>query len=636
MERITESKTPGPILELNVSTEANNSNHHFEDYLEHIRGKFDLTGKITLIHCPNFSFEAYSKEVAQMKGYYAYPPIGLQCLKAALIGEMGLDAEILDLNFEVLERIQSLSDSDTISPDAILHQILDEYFRERNVSIVGVSAGVIVSNIYGVRNHPFLSVLNYLKKRDEQVVIAGGVIATNEWKSLLVKDLAHFVFKGEAEDELTFFVNKILNREPKMALTGICFKSDNQIHETEGVKSVVDFHWDLVETYKDIPIERYHEVGSLSPFSRMLGTERIYSTIQLNRGCRANCSFCGVIPFVGKGVRQYPVESVFSEILYLAKVRGVRHFEWLDDDLLRYRDSLIDVLKQMTEEKLNLTWAANNGLIASAIDEELLRIMIDSGCIGFRIGVESGNDQILRKIRKPATKTTLKTASTMFKKFPDLFVVGCYIIGFDDETYQQLLDTFQFCIELDLAWSGFSVCQIIRDSSNVTEEFDKSYMNIVDFVPTKTNSSGTVPNAVEFDVREFFANASNETHEKEYLDEIWFAFNLLSNYVNNKNLRPGGLPNLFVQWTKALQLSHPSNAVISLFLSLGAILMGNDKLAQEQWELTESLLGESDYWMKRFHQYSLDGIMNQRPLDASDVYHHLEKIRDEYRSLMFA
>ena len=161
-------------------------------------------------------------------------------------------------------------------------------------------------------------------------------------------------------------------------------------------------------------------------------------------------------------------------------------------------------------------------------------------------------------------------------------------------------------------------------------------MNIVDFVPTKTNSSGTVPNAVEFDAREFFANVSDETHEKEYLDEIWFAFNLLSNYVNNKNLRPGGLPDLFVQWTKALQLSRPSNAVISLFLSLGAILMGNDKLAQEQWELTESLLSESDYWMKRFHQYSLDGIMNQHPLDSLDVYHHLEQIRDEYKSLMFA
>ncbi len=367
----------------------------------------------------------------------------------------------------------------------------------------------------------------------------------------------------------------------------------------------------------------------------MLGPERTYSTIQLNRGCRANCSFCGVIPFVGKGVRSYPVDSVVSEILYLAQERGIQHLEWLDDDLLRYRDSLMHVLKQMTDQKLNLTWAANNGLIASALDEEMLQVMIDSGCIGFRIGVESGNDEILRKIRKPASKNTLRKSGKMLAKFPDVFVVGCYIIGFDDETYQQLLDTFKFCIELDLSWSGFSVCQIIRDSTNVTEEFDQSYTKIMDFVPTKANSIGVLPNAVEFDVRELFAKGLSETHDKEYLDEIWFAFNLLSNYVNNKNLKPGGHPDLFVQWTKALLLSHPTNAVIHLFLSIGATLMGDERLAQEQWETTESLLSESGYWVSRFRQYSLDSIMNQRPLNVAEVYHCLEIIQDEYRSLMF-
>ena len=148
---------------------------------------FDLSEKIVLIHCPTFSFEAFSREVALKQGYYVYPPTGLQCLKAALEGEMGLDAEILDLNYEILERIQHLDDSDTTSLSDLLRNILDEYFQDRDVSIAGVSAGVIVSNIYGVEDHPFLTVLNYLKEKNEQVVIAGGVIATNEWKNIIAE-----------------------------------------------------------------------------------------------------------------------------------------------------------------------------------------------------------------------------------------------------------------------------------------------------------------------------------------------------------------------------------------------------------------------------------------------------------------
>ena len=636
MARISNPTALGGSVDLVDASKTGYSNQPLEDYLDQLKGKFDLSGKITLIHCPTFSFEAFSTEVAKMKGYYAYPPIGLQCLKAAISGEMGLEAEILDLNFEILERFQTKDEAEQVSPGTVLVEILDEYFHNNNVSIVGVSAGVVVSNVFGVEKHPFVQVLEYLKEKERQLVIAGGVIATNEGQGILRRELAHFVFKGEAEDELTFFMKKLVEGDAGRPLSGICFKSEGTIHETAGDVSVVDFNWNLVETYKDIPIERYHQVGSLSPFSRMLGTDRIYSTIHLNRGCRANCSFCGVIPFVGKGVRAYPAESVISEIRYLAQERGVQHLEWLDDDLLRYRDTLIQILKQMTEDNLNLTWAANNGVIAAALDEELLQIMIDSGCMGFRIGVESGNEEMLRKIKKPASRKTLKKSSEMFAKFPDLFVVGCYIIGFDDETNKQMLDTFQFCNELDLSWSGFSICQEIRDSTNVTEEFDASYTNIIDFVPTKTNSSGIIANAVEFDVRKHFESAGDEVHEKDYLDEIWFAFNLLSNYVNNKNLKAGGRPDQFVQWSKALQLSHPSNAIISLFLSLGAILDGDDELAQEQWGYTESLLNDSEYWMKRFRQYSVDEIMNNRPMIASDVYERLEAIRDEYHSVMFA
>ena len=84
--------------------------------------------------------------------------------------------------------------------------------------------------------------------------------------------------------------------------------------------------------------------------------------------------------------------------------------------------------------------------------------------MGFRIGIESGNKEILRKIKKPATKPKLRLASKRFQKHPDLFVAGLYMLGFDGETYGQMFETLGFSIEMQLAWSHFSVYQIMEET----------------------------------------------------------------------------------------------------------------------------------------------------------------------------
>lgn len=616
-------------------------NKEFNNYLGQLRKEYDLTGKLSLVHCPTFSFEAFSTDVAKKKGYYAYPPTGLQCLMAAL-QNADINVDILDLNFKLLERACSASEFEKVHLESMLKDLLDEYFESQHVSIVGVSAGVIVSNIFGVRRHPFIQVLDYLKRRGQQIVITGGVIATNEWKTLLLKELTHFVFRGESENKIIFFLDELLKGKSGRSLSGIYFRANQTFYQTTGERDVVNFQWDLVESYKSIPVERYNTVGSLSPFSRMVGIDKRYGTVQLNRGCRARCTFCGVTPFMGHGVRQRSTSAVVSELKYLVSEQGIQHFEWLDDDLLRHRGALIEVLNKMIGAKLGVTWAANNGLIASSLDQELLRIMTDSGCVGFRIGIESGNDEILRKIRKPATKRTLIRAAKMLEKFPDLFVVGCYIIGFQNETYRQILDTFQFCLEMNLSWSGFSTYQTVRDSTNVTEDFENdsdghppsNYEKISDFVPSKANSDGTISGRANRDIREIFEREIDQVHSKENLDEIWFAFNLLANYVDNRNLKPNGRPSQFIQWTQALQLSHPSNAVISLFLHLGYVILGDKSLATEQLRLTRQMLGHSEYWCNRFNQYSLDRVLAEAPANEAQVYKVLNSIRDEYRSLL--
>ena len=74
MRQITVSEKPDGLRGLRGSEENTFYNNIFEDYLGQLRKKYDLSGKVVLIHCPTFSFKAFSKEVAQKKDYYAYPP----------------------------------------------------------------------------------------------------------------------------------------------------------------------------------------------------------------------------------------------------------------------------------------------------------------------------------------------------------------------------------------------------------------------------------------------------------------------------------------------------------------------------------------------------------------------------------
>ncbi len=601
----------------------------FKEYLDSLSQVFPFNNKLTLIHCPTFSFTSFSIEVAKNRAFYAYPPTGLQCLKAAL-SPLGLEVEILDLNFLMLDKAR-ISQSCDLAED--LNAILTGYFDTHDISVVGVSAGVTVSNIFQVQGHPFVQTLDFLMSKKKHIVIAGGVIATNEWKNILRKGLSHFVFEGEAENKLTYFFNQLIGKRNSSPLTGIHFKHNDQLEETTGENDVVKFEGNPASVYENIPIERYHEVGCLSPFSRMVGPEKIYSTLQLNRGCRAHCTFCGVTPFMGLGIRQYSIDSVVSELLYLVNERGVTHFEWLDDDLLEDKPGIINVLQKIRDLNLGITWAGNNGMIATSLDEDLLRLMVESGCIGFRIGIESGNDEILRKIKKPASTKTLDRASNLLARFPELFVVGCYIIGFENERFEQIMDTFHLCLKMSLSWSGWSICQIVRDSNADQELEDSSseYKSVSSFVPSKETKDGTIvfnSNSARFE--SIFNMPSDAIPTEDELKEIWFAFNLVTNYICNKNLTSQGSPERFIAWVKVLQMGHPSNAVISLFLFIAYRLVEECEAAEAQIKLTQSIINGSSYWSDRFEQYGLMEIVQNPGQDKLQAQKQIQDLKRDY------
>jgi hypothetical protein len=298
-------------------------------------------------------------------------------------------------------------------------------------------------------------------------------------------------------------------------------------------------------------------------------------------------------------------------------------------------------MNRIAAEKIPVTWAANIGVIAVYLDEEILDAMARSNCLGFRIGVESGNEEMLKKIRKPLTKDRLRSVCDRLQNYKSIFVASCWIIGFPEERYGQMYDTLQFALELNLSWAQVTIYQDLQESDDDDEGLDlsqkkqKKAEKITDFIPSseKVVGSSRKDEIYEGQLRaqQIFAFPPDQQHDIKLKDQFWFAFNLIINYIANKNLRPGGNIDHFIGWLKGLQMTYPHHALMSLFQSLAHTVKGDAQGAQKEWDLTLKLLKESEFWRMKFDLFQLSEIVEHRPQTANEVCAQLDKILKGYR-----
>ena len=319
-----------------------------------------------------------------------------------------------------------------------------------------------------------------------------------------------------------------------------------------------------------------------------------------------------------------------DELEYLNKERGIIFFEFLDDDFTRSKDKAIEAMNGIIKRGIKIKWGSNNGLIASTLDEELMEKIRDSGCIGFKIGVESGNPEILLKIRKPGTIDTFRKFSKIAQGFPEIFIVDNYILGFPNEAFKQILNSFNFSIEMNLDWSSFALYQQNESSLNQIKEKNERK----DFIPAKDFEKGQIitdKNILE--CIDIFKIPSETIVSKDQLNHIWFSFNLIRNFIENKNLKYSGNPEKFISWTSAIEERYPTHPYINFFLALANNLTGNKTEAENQYKKTIKNM-ESGYWMQRLKSFGIIEILENFPITIEETKKSLDFLRKKWKNQM--
>lgn len=147
------------------------------------------------------------------------------------------------------------------------------------------------------------------------------------------------------------------------------------------------------------------------PFpARHLTNNRLYirpdtmepqTTIVTNRGCPHSCIYC-LAPIVsGKKNRYRSTDNVIAEIEQCVNEFGIRNFLFRSDLFTQNKKWVIELCEKIVDRGLNIEWASNSRV--DCINLEMLAAMKRAGCWIIAFGVESGNAEILEKIKKKAT-----------------------------------------------------------------------------------------------------------------------------------------------------------------------------------------------------------------------------------------
>lgn len=179
-----------------------------------------------------------------------------------------------------------------------------------------------------------------------------------------------------------------------------------------------------------------------------------YGYIMTGRGCPFECAFCASKKVWKGHVRFRSPKNVVEEVKHVHDKYGTKFFYFVDDTFTLNKNRTKKICELLVESDLDISWICDTRV--DTIDEELLRLMKESGCVRVKIGVESGSERILKMVKKMITKKQIRDCVSHIKKVGiDLTIY--LMIGFPTETQEEMQETLDFARELDPTYYSLSI-----------------------------------------------------------------------------------------------------------------------------------------------------------------------------------
>lgn len=178
----------------------------------------------------------------------------------------------------------------------------------------------------------------------------------------------------------------------------------------------------------------------------------LYETV----GCPFQCTYCATPALTGRnnGYKTYyrPSMDRILASTELAVRLGANAIHFLDDMAFinphQFREFAKGVEKLRLTNKFYWRGMTRASIIADKCSDDDLSILVQSGCWRIAMGVESGDEQMLKRIKKGITTKQVREAVKRLKKTGIAQVKAFFIMGFPEETLDQMENTRRFIMEL--------------------------------------------------------------------------------------------------------------------------------------------------------------------------------------------
>lgn len=292
---------------------------------------------------------------------------------------------------------------------------------------------------------PFLS---RMKKRAGVRTVLAGAYPTFEPARALRESGVDFIVRGEPEVAAAELARRIASGEPaaSISIPGVGYggPGDPSIPADHARRPDLDA----------LPFpDRALIPGSRNYFNPVVRHAR-FTTAFTSRGCFGRCTFCSAARFSGGAVRYRSADSVLEE-LRVVRSQGYREVFFRDELFTGDRARLAAICEGMRQAGKPLSWICSTRV--DRLDRDAARRMKEAGCHLVRMGVESGSQAVLDRVRKGITVEDTRAAFDACRR-AGLSTHAHTMLGLPGETEEDFLLTLRLVREIRPTYLTMSIC----------------------------------------------------------------------------------------------------------------------------------------------------------------------------------
>jgi len=342
------------------------------------------------------------------------PPLGL-CYLASALKKNGHKVQVLD------------AEAQNLSMDGIIKIASGRRWRA-----IGITATTPV--------YPKAVDLSIRLKR----AFGGPILLGGPHATILKEEALHssncfdYVVCGEAENTIVALVNHLDAGGDISNVPGVIFRSGERLIATGQAPRVTHLDEIVFPDRADLNPRNY--LWSV-PGRGWVPT----TSVMFSRGCPYECTFCAQNDMYGKTVRYRSPDNLLQELEEIVETTPFRHFVFNDDTFTADRKRVMALAEGILKRKLPLSFECETR--ANLLDREIVSALREAGLVRINIGIESGDADILGRLKTGITLDDVRSSLRLLKSF-GIETRGSVIIGAPYENRQTVVKTLNWIAKL--------------------------------------------------------------------------------------------------------------------------------------------------------------------------------------------